>query len=277
MRIDARRSTNPTALPICGPAAAASPWLARNGKPALGSIAQYLNPAHWGDAGAAFWLGVLQILLIDVLLSGDNAMVIALACRGLPPRQRRWGIVIGASLAVMLRIVLTGVVAQLMQLPYLKLIGGLALLYIAAKLLVPEKTGKNEVEPAAHLWGAVWIIVVADVVMSIDNILPIAAAARGNLVLLIVGLAGSIPLLIVGAAVIMSLLNRFPILIWAGSALLGWIAGEMIATDPFISGHLTAGFDARFAGQAATVAAIAGALLVIAAGGLIRRRENAPH
>lgn len=243
----------------------------------MGTIAQYLNPAHWGDVGAAFWIGVLQILLIDVLLSGDNAMVIALACRGLPPRQRKWGIIIGASLAVMLRIALTGVVSQLMQLPYLKLIGGLALLYIAAKLLVPEKAGRNEVEPAAHLWGAISIIVIADVVMSIDNILPIAAASRGNIALLVIGLAGSIPLLVIGAAIIISLLNRFPILIWAGSALLGWIAGEMIATDPVISGYLMAGIGERFAAQAEVLAAGAGVLLTIAAGGLLRWREKAPH
>ena len=242
----------------------------------MGTIAQYLNPAHWGDVGAAFWIGVLQILLIDVLLSGDNAMVIALACRGLPPRQRKWGIIIGASLAVMLRIALTGVVSQLMQLPYLKLIGGLALLYIAAKLLVPEKAGRNEVEPAAHLWGAISIIVIADVVMSIDNILPIAAASRGNIALLVIGLAGSIPLLVIGAAIIISLLNRFPILIWAGSALLGWIAGEMIATDPVVSGYLMAGIGERFAAQAELLAAGAGVLLTIAAGGFVRWRK-APH
>jgi YjbE family integral membrane protein len=243
----------------------------------LGTIAQYLDPAHWGDVGAAFWIGVLQILLIDVLLSGDNAMVIALACRGLPPRQRKWGIIVGASLAVMLRIALTGVVSQLMQLPYLKLIGGLALLYIAVKLLVPEKAGKNEVAPAAHLWGAISIIVIADVVMSIDNILPIAAASRGNVALLVIGLAGSIPLLVIGAAMIISLLNRFPILIWAGSALLGWIAGEMIATDPVIAGYLTAGIGERFAHQAVLLAAGAGVLLTIAAGGFLHWQKEAPH
>ncbi len=243
----------------------------------MGAIAQYVNPAHWGDAGAAFWIGVLQILLIDALLSGDNAMVIALACRGLPPRQRKWGIIIGASLAVMLRIALTGVVSQLMQFPYLKLIGGLALLYIAVKLLAPEKAGKHEVEPAAHLWGAISTIIIADVVMSIDNILPIAAAARGNIALLIIGLAGSIPLLVIGAAIIISLLDRFPILLWAGSALLGWIAGEMIASDPVICGYLTAIIGARFAAQAVLLAAGAGALLTIAAGGVMRWRQRAPH
>ncbi len=241
----------------------------------MGAIAQYLSPAHWGDAGGAFWIGVLQILAIDVLLSGDNAMVIALACRGLPPRQRKWGIIIGASLAVMLRIVLTGVVSQLMQFPYLKLIGGLALLYIAVKLLAPEKAGKHEVEPAAHLWGAISTIIIADVVMSIDNILPIAAAARGNIALLVIGLAGSIPLLVIGAAIIMALLDRFPILLWAGSALLGWIAGEMIATDPIVSSYLTAGIGERLAAQAEWLAAAAGALLTIAAGGVMRWRQSA--
>jgi YjbE family integral membrane protein len=171
--------------------------------------------------------------------------------------------------------VLTGVVSQLMQFPYLKLIGGLALLYIAVKLLAPEKAGKHEVEPAAHLWGAISTIIIADVVMSIDNILPIAAAARGNIALLVIGLAGSIPLLVIGAAIIMALLDRFPILLWAGSALLGWIAGEMIATDPIISGYLTAGIGERLAAQAEWLAAAAGALLTIAAGGVMRWRQSA--
>jgi YjbE family integral membrane protein len=242
----------------------------------VGAIAQYLNPAHWADAGGAFWIGVVQILLIDILLSGDNAMVIALACRGLPERQRTWGIVIGASLAVLLRIVLAGVVTQLVQLPYLKLVGGLALLYIAAQLLAPED-GDTEVEPASHLWGAVRIIVVADVVMSVDNVLPVAAAARGNFALLVIGLAGSIPLLVVGAAVILSLLRRFPILVWAGAALLGWIAGEMIATDPVIASRLAVYLDETVVEYAATGAAVIGAVAVIVAGTFLRRHQKVSH
>ncbi len=132
---------------------------------------------------AAFWLAVLQIIFINVLLSGDNAVVIAMACRSLPAEQRRWGVVIGAGVAVILRIVFVGVIAQLMLLPYLKLVGGAALLVIAAKLVVPDDPDKDEIQAAAHLWRAVMIIVVADIVMSLDNIIAIAAIAQGDLLL----------------------------------------------------------------------------------------------
>lgn len=244
----------------------------------MGSIAQYLNPSMWGGSlrasfggDTAFWIGVLQILSVDLLLSGDNAVVIAMACRGLPSRQRFWGVVVGVTLAVALRIVFTIFVAQLMQLPYLKLIGGLALLYIAAKLLAPEEPDKDDVEAAAHLWGAIRIVIVADTVMSLDNIIPIAAVARGNLLLLVIGLAGTIPLIVAGASFILALLDRMPILVWAGAALLGWIAGEVIATDPIVIGHVSAGFSESVSRQIETAAAGAGALLVIAVGGLLRR------
>ena len=185
---------------------------------------------------ALFWVAVGKIIWINILLSGDNAVVIAMACRGLPARQRLWGMILGAGVAVVLRIVFTGIVASLMLLPYLKLVGGLALFYIAAKLLVPDEPDDDgEVEAVEHLWRAVRIVAVADIIMSLDNVIAIAAAAGGNMALLILGLAISIPLIVAGAALIMALLDRFPILIWAGAALLGWIVGEVIATDPVVA------------------------------------------
>ena len=193
----------------------------------------------------AFWVAVGKIIWINVLLSGDNALVIALACRGLAPRQRLWGMIFGAGAAVILRIIFTGIVASLMELPYLKLVGGLALLVIAAKLLVPEQEDEDSVQSASHLWAAIQIVVVADIVMSLDNVIAVAAAANGSVPLLILGLAISIPLIVAGAALIMALLNRLPILVWAGAALLGWIAGDVIATDPAIHPKL----DALFAEQ----------------------------
>lgn len=245
----------------------------------VASLAPYLSPALWRDwlhAGidqlgyTAFWFAVLQIVFINILLSGDNALVIAMACRGLPQPQRRWGMVIGSGAAVILRIVFTGVIAQLMLQPYLKLVGGIALLYIAAKLLVPEDADRNEVEAGAHLWRAVGIVVVADVIMSLDNVIAIAAIAKGAFLLLAIGVAVSIPLIVAGAALIMTLLDRFPVLVWAGVALLGWIAGQVIATDPAIAGHVTASFGEKFARHVEFAAAGGGALLGIAAGGLWR-------
>src|SRR6195256_6829739 len=194
----------------------------------------------------AFWVAVGKIIWINVLLSGDNALVIALACRGLAPRQRLWGMIFGAAAAVVLRIIFTGIVASLMELPYLKLVGGLALLVIAAKLLVPEQEDEDSVQSASHLWAAVQIVVVADIVMSLDNVIAVAAAANGSVPLLVLGLAISVPLIVAGAALIMALLNRLPILVWAGAALLGWIAGDVIATDPAIHPTLQALFAGSF-------------------------------
>jgi YjbE family integral membrane protein len=190
----------------------------------------------------AFWVAVGKIIWINVLLSGDNALVIALACRGLEPRQRLWGMIFGAAAAVILRIIFTGIVATLMALPYLKLVGGLALIVIAAKLLVPEDEGED-VKSASHLWAAVQIVVVADIVMSLDNVIAVAAAANGSVPLLVLGLAISVPLIVAGAAVIMWLLGHLPILVWVGAALLGWIAGDVIATDSAVHPMLQRFFD----------------------------------
>jgi YjbE family integral membrane protein len=206
-------------------------------------IWQILDPAIVGGVLAqfrhevvepTFWVAVGKIIWINILLSGDNALVIAMACRGLRPRHRAWGMVLGAGAAVVLRIIFTGVVATLMELPYLKLVGGLALLVIAAKLLVPDNESEDDVDTASHLLAAIQIVVIADIVMSLDNVIAVAAAANGSVPLLILGLAISIPLIVAGAALIMALLTRLPILVWAGAALLGWIAGEVIATDPAV-------------------------------------------
>jgi YjbE family integral membrane protein len=247
----------------------------------LGSIAQHFMSALWPNslhlsvhdfAGTAFWLGVPQIVLINVLLSGDTAVVIAMACRGLPPRQGSWGMAIGAGTAAALLIVFAVLVVPLLLLPYVKLIGGLALLYIAVKLLGPDGSGDEGVEPAPHLWRVVRIVALADIVLSFDNIIAVAAVARGNLALLLAGVAISIPIVLAGSALIMALLARFPLLVWGGAALLGWVAGDTIATDPVVSRYLVADFGEQLARQATLALAGVGAALVIAAGVLLRRR-----
>jgi YjbE family integral membrane protein len=223
---------------------------------------------------AAFWVALIKIMWINVLLSGDNAVVIAMACLGLPPRQRLWGMVLGAGVAVVLRIIFTVVIAQLMLLPYLKIIGGIALFYIAAKLLVPEDEDEDEVQAVEHLWRAVRIVAVADIIMSLDNVIAIAAAAQGNFALILIGLAVSIPLIVAGAALIMALLERFPILVWAGAALLGWIVGETIATDPVIAAYLTPVLGVEGFHYVTLFAALLGAILVLIVGGLWRRAKQ---
>src|SRR5215470_1467823 len=199
-----------------------------------------------------FWTTVLEIILINILLSGDNAIVIALACRKLPRPQRRWGMIIGAGVASVLLIVFTGIISTLMTLPFLKLLGGCALLWIAFRLLVSD-ADEHHVEAVEDLWRAVRIVVVADVIMSLDNVIAVAAAARGSYVLLGLGLIVSIPVVIFGAALIMALLERFPALVWAGGALLGWIAGGLIFDDlgHFLpgAGNLTFRLDSGILGE----------------------------
>ena len=232
----------------------------------------------WGEVGqTAFWVALLKIMWINILLSGDNAVVIAMACRGLPHRQRVWGMILGAGVAVLLRVVFTVFVAALMLLPYLKIVGGLALFYIAAKLLVPEDEDKNETEATEHLWRAVKIVAIADIIMSLDNVIAIAAAAQGNMALLVIGLGVSIPLIVAGAALVMALLDRFPILVWAGAALLGWIVGEVIVTDPVIQGYLEPKFGAEGFHYIMLFCALVGAVLVLAVGGMWRRSKLGAH
>jgi YjbE family integral membrane protein len=229
----------------------------------------------WGQVDhTTFWVSLLKIISINILLSGDNAVVIAMACRGLPHRQRRPGMILGAGVAVLLLIVFANVVASLMLMPYLKVVGGLALFYIATKLLVPEERDEAEAEAVENLWRAVRIIAIADVIMSLDNVLAIAAVAQDNMALLTLGLAISIPLIIGGAALIMALLDRLPVLVWAGAALLGSVAGQVIASDRAIEGYLVAHFSAEGIHSIKLFAALLGAVLVLVAGGLWRRARQ---
>jgi YjbE family integral membrane protein len=239
----------------------------------------------------AFWLAVGKIIWINVLLSGDNALVIAMACRGLHGRHRMWGMVIGAGIAVVLLIAFTGIVATLMSLPFLKLVGGIALLVIAAKLLVPEDEN-DEIAAGTTLWHAVRIVVIADIIMSLDNVIAVAAAANGQLSLLVLGLAISIPMIIAGAALIMMILDRFPILVWLGAMLLGWIAGDVIASDPIdqslfheiLDGHISIEATSAILGTSHfnidgdlldLAASALGAITVLIVGSIWRRRKLA--
>jgi YjbE family integral membrane protein len=218
-----------------------------------------------------FWLAALQIIWINILLSGDNAVVIALACRGLHGSQRRWGMILGAGAAILLRVIFTIVIAQLMGLPFLKLVGGVALLWIAIKLIVPDEAhGEDSVKAGESLWRAVRIVAIADIVMSLDNVIAIAAAAKGNMALIIFGLVISIPMIIAGAALLMAVLDRFPILVWAGAALLGWIAGEIMIEDPATIRFLGEELVHRYV----YFAAAAGALFVVACGWLMLRAKR---
>jgi YjbE family integral membrane protein len=219
-------------------------WLLQVVDPA--NIGAFFTQVQVDMQTPAFWLAVGKIIWINVLLSGDNALVIAMACRGLAPRERLWGMVIGAGIAVVLLIAFTGIVAKLILLSYLKLVGGIALFVIAAKLLVPEEEG-DDVAAGTNLWHAIRIVVIADIVMSLDNVIAVAAAANGQMSLLILGLAVSIPMIIAGAVLIMMVLDRFPILIWLGATLLGWIAGDVIETDPAVHPFLQRLLDGQIA------------------------------
>ena len=211
----------------------------------------------------AFWLAALQIMGINILLSGDNAVVIALAVRALPPRERFWGMVLGAGAAAVLLIVFTGIVATLMKLPYLKLAGGLALFWVAIKLVSPQAHDSEDTPEAVEdLWRAVRVVVVANIVMSLDNVIAVAAAAKGNYVLLGLGLAVSIPVVIAGSALFLAIIERFPIVVWGGGALLGWIAGGLLPEDPIIAEH----FSEATAETLEVVCGIAGAIIVVLVG-----------
>ena len=178
-----------------------------------------------------FWVGLLKIIWINILLSGDNAVVIALAARGLPPEQQRKAILFGSGAAVVLRIGLTIIAAWLMALQGLQVIGGLLLLWIGAQLLANEEESDSDAKEHANLMSAVRTILIADVVMSLDNVIGVAAAAKGDQVLLIIGLAISIPLVVFGSSMMIKLMERYPSIITFGAALIGWVGGETIASD----------------------------------------------
>jgi YjbE family integral membrane protein len=188
---------------------------------------------------AQFWVGVFEIIVIDILLSGDNAVVIALACRNLPPEQRKKGIMLGVGGAIGLRIILTFFAVTLLSLPYLRIVGALLLLWIGVKLLLPEEEHSAEgIKANSHLWGAVKTIIVADFVMSLDNVLGVAAAAHGSVMLLVFGLLVSIPLIAWSSQLVLKLIDRFPFIIYAGGGLLGYVAGEMLVGDTYVAAIL---------------------------------------
>lgn len=223
---------------------------------------------------ANFWIAVGQIILIDILLGGDNAVVIALACRGLPPKQRKMGIIYGTAGAIVLRVVLIAFALALLAIPYLKLVGGVLLVWIGVKLLVPQDDAEHaHINPSDKLWSAVKTVIVADLVMSVDNVLAIAGAAQGagthQLPLVIFGLLVSIPIIVAGSQIVLKLMDRFPMIITLGAMLLGWIAGQMAYTDPGVVPYVPVGKAWEY-GTAA-----AGALLVLALGqGLQRSRPG---
>jgi len=188
-------------------------------------------------ATSAFWVALIEIIGINLILSGDNAVVIALACRGLPPRQRRIGVLFGTGAAIVLRIAFATVIAYILRIPALMLAGSVALMWIAIKLVEPSQ-GENEegVAAAVTIWSAVWTVLVADAVMSLDNVIAIAAAAKGDFLLMALGISISIPPVVLGSALMLWALDAFPILVYAGAGLLGWIAGELAVEDQ-LAGH----------------------------------------
>lgn len=218
----------------------------------------------------AFWSGLLQIILVNIVLSGDNALVIALACRNLEKRHQKPAILIGSGGAIVLRIIFVLIIDQLLHIGYLKLVGGLLLLWIGVKLVQGEDEGDGDgVKASGSLWGAIRTIIIADAVMSLDNAIAIAAAAHGDTVLIVLGLIISIPLIIFGATLIMLLLNRFPIIVIAGGGLLGWIAGEVLATDPAYADKLAAALP-----HAKTIFEIGGAVITVAIGYFLQYRAK---
>jgi YjbE family integral membrane protein len=183
---------------------------------------------------ADFWLNLIKIIWINIILSGDNAVVIAMAARTLPPKEKKMAIIIGSAVAVVLLVALTIGAAQLMELPYLELVGGALLLWIGVKLLAEEEDGEEDAVAHTSLWAAVRTILIADLVMSLDNVIGVAAAAKGSILLLCLGLAVSIPVVVFSSALMINIMNRFPIIITLGAALIGWVAGESMMGDAAI-------------------------------------------
>jgi len=219
----------------------------------------------------AFWVSVLQIIAIDILLGGDNAIVIALACRRLPEEQRRQGIFWGVVGAIALRLILIFFALQLLAIPFLKIVGGALLLWIGVKLLQPEDDDEHgNIDGSTHLLGAIRTIIIADAVMSLDNVIAVAAAAKGDLTLVVFGILVSIPIVVWGSKFVLKLMDRLPVVITLGGALLGWIAGDMLLGDAVVKPYLEGQ-----PGWLKYVASTAGALLVVAVGTWLARRKAA--
>lgn len=213
-------------------------------------------------------LSLLEIIWVNILLSGDNAMVIAMACRSLPERQRRWGIICGAGAAVVLRIAFTGALGVLLEVPYLKAIGAVLLAVVAVKLATAQDEGEQQVAAPDTLLRAVFTVVVADAVMSLDNVVAIAGAAHGSHVLMAIGLLISIPLVVAGSSLLMAVIDRLPLLVWVGAAFLGWIAGSMLVADQAVMPWLPAQLPEMAVdfGSAVLVVVVAWAVLRLGAG-----------
>ena len=205
-----------------------------------------------------FWIGLLKIIWINIILSGDNAVVIALAARALPPEQQRKAVLFGSGAAVVLRIILTVVAAKLLALSFLQIIGGLLLLWIGTQLLGEEDDEEGESKEHSGLMSAIRTILIADLVMSLDNVIAVAAAAKGDVVLLILGLAISIPLVIFGSTLMIKLMDRFPIIVWLGAALIGWVGGETIISDVVLKSFVDANGWVHYAGPAIGAALVLG-------------------
>jgi YjbE family integral membrane protein len=215
-----------------------------------------------------FWVAVTEIILVNILLSGDNAVVIALACRNLSPRARKQGILWGVLGAIGLRVVLTLFAMTLLAYPYLKLVGGALLVWIGIKLIAQEDDGEHKIKASDRLLTAVWTIIVADLVMSLDNVMAVAAAAKGHVLLMAFGLVVSIPIVIIGAQIIMGLMGRYPVLVLLGGGLLGYIAGEMAVEDPVVRPWFAAN-----APDLAVIIPLAGFGVVAVLGKLLKRRH----
>ena len=228
----------------------------------------------------AFWVGLAKIIGVNIVLSGDNAVVIALAARSLPPKQQKQAIIWGSAAAIIMRVILTVFAVALLTLPWLKLIGAALLLWIGVKLLVPEHGGED-ISASDSLVAAIKTILIADLVMSLDNVIAVAAAAGGSLTLLVLGLAISIPLVVFGATMLIKVMERWPIIITIGAALLGFVAGEMAITDPAIGGWVKATFELVngkpvVAGLSLEVlCGLAGAAFVVVVGLWIAKRKEA--
>jgi YjbE family integral membrane protein len=209
---------------------------------------------------------IAQVVWIDLLLSADNAVVIALACRALPEAQRRLGMMLGIAAAILLRVLFGFGVSHVLEVPLLKALAGLVLIYLGVKLACDDGHGREDVPAARNLWGAIWTIGVADAIMSLDNVLALLAAARENLSVFVFGILLSIPLIVWGSALIMPLLRRFPILAVGGGALLGWVAGELIAADAMVGPRLrTRGFEPTLAAGLCAVTVLVVATLILRA------------
>jgi YjbE family integral membrane protein len=225
---------------------------------------------------SAFWIALAKIIWVNILLSGDNAVVIALAARNLPESQRKKAVLGGSAAAIVMRVVLTIFAVELLGYPYLKIIGAVLLFWIGVQLLVPEDDNEDGIKSSSNLWGAIRTILIADLVMSLDNVIAVAAAAQSGppaarMVLLMIGLGLSIPLIIAGSQLLMKVMEKFPIIITLGAALLGFVAGEMLVHDKAFEG-----FFGHLGGAQTTIVELAGAIGVVMVGQWLARRKKGP-